>query len=594
MKLGLWFLALAEGSHFRGGSFQFTPTGKKLTIGNTQTWRSTASGYSPQCTKDDVINQTPADPTWIQNAKCNLINGQSKVDPKDCEDQTQSYSVSFADQDYCYGDGVNQIEKPKGPFSYGWEACCWVPLTNDRAGPANVQSKSMKVFASIFDLDDTSPSFKHPPLWLIMAGCDGQKIDLAPEDADGDIIKCRWATQEEAAGAWTDPVEWPSFQLDEENCIVHYFGSMDASQVGVKPVGLMMEDFDSDGNIKSSIPVQFLAQLWTPDINSRSVSPNYPIQEWYPPHDHSEHEHVHSISDQFEAARGRRSAKPEYCTAVPFFKGATPRDGAVLDGTNGSVSFVLEAESRIGTIFKFDYQSPIGMTSTELVTFNQDGSINCSWTLNSEQLKVEFHGFCFTATDSVGLTTERRCIVIKGLIPPTTSTTTTTTTTSTTTTFITDIHEMAAEFLNGPKGFSVNDATDYGCAGRGHFDFNSKTFGKLVDDADRAFYAWKKCIQCTGIASLPQFKNQLPKYRFRKQECGVSTDLSRPICECDKQLIIQLQTLEPKNTKYRVLKCTKGTQNETKCCKWNRFFFAQYNPDRFCCDSDGVKEIGTC
>ena len=82
---------------------------------------------------------------------------------------------------------------------------------------------------------------------------------------------------------------------------------------------------------------------------------------------------------------------------------------------------------------------------------------------------------------------------------------------------------MAAEFLKDdetPTSFFVGNATDYGCAGRGHFDYNSKTLGKLVDDADRAFYTWKKCIQCTGIGSLPQFKNQLPKYRFRKQECG--------------------------------------------------------------------------
>ena len=543
MKLGFGLLALAEGSHFRGGTFQFTPTGNKLTIGNTQTWRSTASGYSPQCTMDDVNNQIPADASWTQSAECTLFNGQSATTSTDCEDQIQSYTVTFADQDYCYGEGVNQIEKPKGPFSYGWESCCWVPLTNDRAQAANIQSNQMKVYASIFDLDNTSPTFKHPPLWLIMAGCDGQKIDLAPEDADGDTIKCRWATQEEAAGAWTDPAEWPSFKLDEENCIVHYFGSLDASQVGVKPIGLMMEDFDSNENIKSSIPVQFLAQVWTPDMNSRSVSPNYPIQEWYPPHDHEhkhdhEHDDVPSISNRFEVARRRRNTPPEYCTAEPFFKGATPQDGAVLDGTDGTVNFVLEAESQIGTIFKFDYQSPIGMTSSDLVTVNRDGSLTCSWTLTADQLQVEFHGFCFTATDSVGLTTERRCIVIKGRNPPTTTTSSTTTTER----FITDIHEMAAEFLKPDEAstsFFVSNATDYGCAGRGHFDFNSKTLGKLVDDADRAFYTWKKCIQCTGIGSLPQFKNQLPKYRFRKQECSEYNEFQGLITLSEKELFEQ-------------------------------------------------------
>ena len=74
MKVGLSLLALSEGSHFRGGTFQFTPTGNKLTIGNTQTWRSTFSGYKPQCTKDDVTNQIPADSKWTQDAKCSLLD----------------------------------------------------------------------------------------------------------------------------------------------------------------------------------------------------------------------------------------------------------------------------------------------------------------------------------------------------------------------------------------------------------------------------------------------------------------------------------------------------------------------------------------
>ena len=36
-------------------------------------------------------------------------------------------------------------------------------------------------------------------------------------------------------------------------------------QDGVKPICLMIEDFDEYGNVKSSVPVQFLAVVWTPD-----------------------------------------------------------------------------------------------------------------------------------------------------------------------------------------------------------------------------------------------------------------------------------------------------------------------------------------
>ena len=44
---------------------------------------------------------------------------------------------------------------------------------------------------------------------------------------------------------------------------------------------------------------------------------------------------------------------------------------------------------------------------------------------------------------------------------------------------------------------------------------------------------------------------------------GLSTELSRPICECDKQLIKQLRTLEPTNAQFPVSKCVKGSFRNT-------------------------------
>ena len=53
---------------------------------------------------------------------------------------------------------------------------------------------------------------------------------------------------------------------------------------------------------------------------------------------------------------------------------------------------------------------------------------------------------------------------------------------------------MAAAVLDGSFGY--DDAIDYGCAGRGHFFPFSVTLGKQVDASDKAFFNWKKCIQC--------------------------------------------------------------------------------------------------
>ena len=109
----------------------------------------------------------------------------------------------------------------------------------------------------------------------------------------------------------------------------------------------MMEDFDSNNNVRSSIPVQFLAQVWTPSLNP-STSAIYP--DWFA----DDHDH-----DDLPVARGRRSTRqPAYCGAVPsFVTPPTPEDGAVLNYNSGSVSFVLKASTENGHIAKFDYQA---------------------------------------------------------------------------------------------------------------------------------------------------------------------------------------------------------------------------------------------
>ena len=117
----------------------------------------------------------------------------------------------------------------------------------------------------------TAPSFKLPPIWMIKSTCPGQFIALNPIDADGDKIKCRWATETEADSAFYIESVWPSLSLDQDNCIVHYDGIFDPFGQGLKPIALMIEDFDQSDNVKSSTPIQFLAQVWTPLLASPST-----------------------------------------------------------------------------------------------------------------------------------------------------------------------------------------------------------------------------------------------------------------------------------------------------------------------------------
>ena len=148
------------------------------------------------------------------------------------------------------------------------------------------------------------------------------------------------------------------------------------------------------------------------------------------------------------------------------------------------------------------------------------GSTVCSWQLTEAQMSVTAdYQFCFDATDSIGLQTERRCVLIKTSAPTTTTTTTeepttttqeptTTTTTTTQRQRIGSIWDCAIAVLDSPSApsgfFRSTHVTNYGCAGRGTFDAFEATAGKQLDQADKAFYAWKKCYQCAtgGDASL--------------------------------------------------------------------------------------------
>jgi len=549
MKLATSILATtAMASHYRGGTYKVrqTAAGNTLDIDHTQTWRKGSDMYSGGCRKS-------AQSSSPMGASCSLTSGGS------CQSANLYYTALFVGDDYCYGDGNSVIPKPASGFSFGWSSCCWVSLTTDNGGRAGSGSMAMRM--TVNDVNNTSPSFVLPPLWLIMAGCNNQKIELQPSDADGDNVRCRWASQAEAGGAFNVPGAWPSLSLDAANCIVHYDGTLDSSTQGVKPIGLMMEDFDSNGNVRSSIPVQFLAQVWTPNMSTRSIgAANYP--DWFAEKEHKDHVKI--------PGRGRRSL-PSYCNAVPTFVAPTPADGHNIDGTSGSVSFTLAAQSQNGSITGFSYQAPSGMSCTAV---NGNGEITCNWTLSAAQQKIESHSFCYDATDNLGLVTTRQCLTISGRGSK-----------------ITNILEMATAVLDGSgaKGFNTADGNNYGCAGRGMYDPFAITIGAQVDAQDKAFYTWKKCVQCASSKPVPAYD-----YDQTADSCAKSSSASRGVCECDRSLVNFLYDAAADNSNYNANNCVAGGYANTSCCNWDTHMWAQYNTDHQTCCKDGVKDAGSC
>jgi len=137
----------------------------------------------------------------------------------------------------------------------------WVSFVTD-AGAA-VGEEDYGFIARVFDAENNTPQIKLPSIWKIMSGCASQTLDLSPIDLDGDTIKCFWATSAEAVGAYRGN-DYNSISLDSETCILTYDGTADSGKNGAKPIVIQVQDFDVNGVMRSSMPIQFLATVWTP------------------------------------------------------------------------------------------------------------------------------------------------------------------------------------------------------------------------------------------------------------------------------------------------------------------------------------------
>ena len=108
---------------------------------------------------------------------------------------------------------------------------------------------------------------------------------------------------------------------------------------------------------------------------------------------------------------------------------------------------------------------------------------------------------------------------------------------------------------SGAYGFTVNDGVNYGCVGRGSYSAFTGSIGKPVDDTDKAFNSWKKCVKCAAgdLNGILDYQ-----YDVVNDSCDYSSVESRPVCECDRILINFLYDATNKNSNYKKSKCSPG------------------------------------
>jgi len=500
-------LLTAQASHFRAGSFQFSQsdTANELVLTRTLNYRAGFSGYGSGCTQADVDSETLSGK--MESEYAYLLSDGSSAGGLDTNYVVTNFDTTGpTNSQWCYGSVDNTFTKPSGGFSYYFTNCCSVDLTDDDG--TTYSSGDYKLYAEFSDLNNNSPQVKLPPLWLIMSGCPAQTIDLTPTDKDGDVIRCRWSTEFEARDSYHGSGNYGSLTLDEENCIVTYDGTLDTITGGVKPIAVQVEDYDANGNVRSSMPVQFLATVWTPELDAdglrSSARPRSGEISWlwgdaFTGDD--EHEHAHG--------RKRRSALinpntglPYYCEAPPTLVSPSPAAGSEIE-VSGNVQIVVAAESNYD-IDSFQFNSPAGMICGSVDT--QTGQVICNWTPSAEQRDMGVHSFCFMANDSLGRSSERRCVSLK----------------------IVDRVEDIVTMLNtyAPQ-YGYRELFNYGCAGRAMLDPFYASIGLHVNAQDGFLHTWKQCIRCAKDAPLTKIDQsvadrEVPKYTFNTttELCG--------------------------------------------------------------------------
>jgi hypothetical protein len=98
-------------------------------------------------------------------------------------------------------------------------------------------------------------------------------IRIPMDDSDGDVIRCRWGkTPDECGDTCT-----PKGSLRSNPCELTY----NASHSGYQAIALVIEDFDSNNNVLSAIPLQFLIHIVNlTNIVTGCIDPPVYIGEW--------------------------------------------------------------------------------------------------------------------------------------------------------------------------------------------------------------------------------------------------------------------------------------------------------------------------
>ncbi|XP_052678612.1 integrin beta-like protein A [Crassostrea angulata] len=356
-----------EASHFRGGTISWKPTGNgnEVRFSFKLGW---TYGGGPGCTPNKVGQ---------------LVTGQSSQYWKctsGCSGTVNLANINYICTGASVSDNWEQGENTFtytfpgiGPYTVEFTGGAWVSLDFGSAGSWSVGTVVYLANRSDTHTKNKSPVTTGKPMYTIQYGCQAT-IRIPVVDDDGDTVRCRWSTGSECVSICN---ALPSATIDSNTCTISFPANHTSN--GKYAVAVSVEDYP-----KSTITIG--SEVYTTSTKMSTVNLQFLVQ-------------TPSVSGN--------------CNDKPRFISPTPAQGSTIQTNILQIFHLSFYVTNTRSITKVDITSPAGMTYTSLQSVpSQPGSVFVTTTWTPQQNQVGIHIVCALAEDSIGKTSESRCINI--------------------------------------------------------------------------------------------------------------------------------------------------------------------------------------
>jgi hypothetical protein len=213
-------------------------------------------------------------------------------------------------------------------------------------------------------------------------------INIPMADIDGDQLRCRWGANESESGG----IYQPKGNLQSNPCQLTY----NATTIGYEGVAVVIEDFDSNNQVLSSIPLQFLIEI-VPLLTTTTTTTLF--------------------TDQVTGTAEPGPTPPPICPFIPEYVGDWA-SGACIGVTSNTMTIIrivvkVPCENSSTSIHDILTISPTGMTKSNITQDPQDNNeyiMYLQWTPQTNQYGIR--QVCVTPVDDSSRSGQTVCFSI--------------------------------------------------------------------------------------------------------------------------------------------------------------------------------------